>query len=57
MKNWLLRTFYVISNEKARELNLTHHENIYGDLINLINCRSIWKDSKGRRYRVRHLKY
>ena len=30
---------------------------IHGDEINYVNCRSLWKDSKGRIYRVEHLKY
>jgi hypothetical protein len=42
----------VISNEQAKEWDLTHLKNIYGDEVNYINCRSIWKDEKGRNYRV-----
>jgi len=56
MKNWFLRTFRIISEKKANELNLTHVENIHGDGINCLNCRSIWKDDKGRAYRVSTLK-
>ena len=52
---WWIRTFKVISNQKAKELGLKHWCNIYGDEINYINCRSIWIDDKNRQYRVRHL--
>ena len=52
---WYARLFKVISNEKAEEWELTHFENIYGDAINHLNCRSIWKDNKGRSYRVEQL--
>jgi len=52
---WYARLFKVISNEKAEEWGLTHFENIYGDAINHLNCRSIWKDNKGRSYRVEQL--
>ncbi len=50
-----MRTFKVITIEKAKELNLQHHENIYGDLINMLGCRSIWKDSGRNGYRVHEL--
>lgn len=52
---WYLRTFKVITIEKAKELKLEHKENIYGDEINMLGCRSIWKDSKRRTYRVHEL--
>lgn len=54
--NWFKRIFTVISAEEAKKLGLKHITNIYGDMINKINCRSIYKDSKGRQYRVRELK-
>ncbi len=49
---WYARWFKVITNEQAKELGLVHVRNIYGDEINKINCRSIWEDAKGRKYRV-----
>jgi hypothetical protein len=52
---WWLRTFKVISNQKAKELELTHRRNVYGDEILRLNCRSIWTDYKRRYYRVEHL--
>ena len=55
LKLWWLRTFKVITNERAEGLGLKHLENIYGDMINRINCRSIWEDEKGRTYRVSNL--
>lgn len=55
MKKWYMRNFCIISNIKAIEMDLTHIENIYGDEINKLNCRSIWLDSKQRKYRVKNL--
>lgn len=52
---WWVRTFQIISNEKAKELGLNHWRNIYGDEINKLNCRSLWLDNKHRVYRVSHL--
>jgi hypothetical protein len=55
MKKWFYRTFKVITTEQAVEWKLIHRYNIYGDLINQINCRSVWADSNGRLYRVKEL--
>jgi len=52
---WWIRTFKVISNQRAKELGLRHWRNVYGDEINHLNCRSIWFDDKSRQYRVSHL--
>ncbi len=55
-KMWHSRWFKVITNQQAIEWKLTHVRNVYGDEINRLNCRSIWKDAKGRMYRVALLK-
>ena len=55
IKLWWIRNFKIIEIERAKELGLTFAGNVYGDEINYLNCRSIWSDSKGRRYRVRQL--
>jgi hypothetical protein len=55
LNNLYLRTFCIISNDKAVELNLHHIENVHGDRINHLNCRSIWEDLNGGRYRVKSL--
>ena len=47
--------FKVISRLQALELGLAFSNNVHGDAINHLNCRSIWVDSKGRTYRVREL--
>ena len=47
--------FKVITRLQALEIGLDFRYNISGDLINCLNCRSIWADSKGRTYRVREL--
>ena len=52
---WWIRTFKVISNQRAKELGLRHWRNVYGDEINHLNCRSLWFDDKSRQYRVSHL--
>lgn len=57
MKNLITRLFKIITIEQALKLKLTHVTNIHGDPINWFNCRSLWKDSKGRLYRVKHLYY
>lgn len=54
-KKWWARNFKVISIKQAKEWNLIHVTDIFGDAINHLNCRSIWKDSKGKRYRVKQL--
>jgi hypothetical protein len=55
LKLWWFRCFSVIDITLARKLNLEFKENIYGDEINHLNCRSIWADKKGRTFRVRQL--
>lgn len=54
-KLWYFRNFKVIENHIAHDLNLKHVENIYGDMINYIGCRSIFTDKNGRYYRVKNL--
>ena len=55
LKLWYTRTFLVININYAKKLGLKHVRNVYGDEINHINCRSIWKDDKRRTYRVYEL--
>jgi hypothetical protein len=52
LKLFCYRTFKVLTKAQALELDLEFRYNLYGDAINLWNCRSIWKDHKGRIYRV-----
>jgi len=53
-KYWA-RTFKVITISQAIDFDLSFKENIFGDLINKLNCRSVWVDDKGREYRVREV--
>lgn len=53
---WRYRVFRVISQGEAEELGLEWYRNVFGDQINILNCRSLWVDKKGRRYRVSELK-
>lgn len=55
MKKFFIRIFTIISIEKAYEYNLTFVTNVYGDEINIINCRSLWIDGNGRYYRIKQL--
>lgn len=57
IKLWHERVFTIISNQRAKELGLTFIRNIHGDEINHINCRSIWEDKRGRKYRVKNLNH
>ncbi len=47
--------FKIISRLQALELGFVFSNNVYGDAINHLNCRSIWMDYKGRTYGVREL--
>lgn len=49
------RNFRVITTDKAIKYGLTFKENVYGDEINHLNCRSIWIDARDRAYRVKGL--
>jgi hypothetical protein len=42
--------------EEAEKMNLTHFLNVYGDQINLFNCRSLWYCEYGFRYRCDEIK-
>ena len=57
LKLWYYRNFCIISNDKAKELGLCHVANVYGDWINILNCRSIWVDSDYKTYKVKGLNY
>lgn len=46
---------FVISTEKAKKLGLKPYMNVYGDGINRLNCRSLWRDERDNRYRVHEL--
>lgn len=48
-------THYRLDLHQAQYFKLTHVRNIYGDEINHLNCRSLWKDEKGRLYKVKQL--
>lgn len=54
-KRWIARNFRVITIAEAQELGLGFHHNVHGDMINLIGCRSLWIDEKGRPYRIGEL--
>lgn len=47
--------FIIISSDKARLMNLEFYKNVYGDGINMHNCRSFWSDEYGFLYRCKDL--
>jgi hypothetical protein len=48
---WFKRVFRILTIEECKELGLEFSHNVHGDNINNLNCRSIWKDEKGRTYK------
>ena len=44
-----------ITNKEAISLGLTWYSNLHGDVINSLNCRSIWMDQDGRTYTGKQL--
>jgi len=55
LKLLYIRLFKIISIEQAKNLGLTHYANLYGDNINIYNCRSIWFDKNDKVYRISEL--
>lgn len=47
--------FVKIDIEEAKERGFSFVGNVWGDGINKLNCRSIWRDSKNRLWRVKQL--
>lgn len=54
MKQLIKSIFYIIDIEEAKNKNMQFLYNIYGDTINKLNCRSMWK-LNNLEYRVRQL--
>lgn len=55
MREWYIRKFKVISVKEAEDRELIFRGNVYGDDINILNCRSIWVNKRGQAYRVSEL--
>ncbi len=55
IKRWWVSNYQVITLEKAKELELEFVTNIYGDRINVLNCRSLWVDRYNNPYRCNEL--
>ena len=55
VKLWFKKEFGILTIEECKNLNLSFCHNIYGDEINYINCRSIWRDEKDKSYRCNSL--
>lgn len=47
-----LRYFFtnIPTTDQALKMGLTHYENLYGEHINMLNCRSIWVDDYDKGY-------
>ena len=56
MINKYRQLFVVIDITEAKERGFKFIENVWGDKIIKLNCRSIWKDKKNRNWRVKELK-
>lgn len=54
-KRYWISNYQIISKDQAERLDLEFVTNVYGDRINELNCRSIWKDKKGNPYRCKEL--
>ena len=52
---WYKRTFCLLKEKEAIALKLRFYRNVFGDEINKLDCRSIWTDTNGNRYRVEEL--
>lgn len=55
LKLLYIRWFKILSIEEAITLGLTHYGNVYGDNINICNCRSFWIDKRNKIYRISEL--
>ena len=55
IKKWYKRNFCTLNLKECELFNLTFYFNVYGDHINVLDCRSIWKDSKGKIYKCEEL--
>lgn len=51
IKFWFKKEFGILTIDECEKLGLIHCHNVYGDFINRMNCRSIWRDKKGKSYR------
>lgn len=49
---WWARWFTVITVQTAARWELKHWRSLFGDEINARGCRAIYRDKKGRYYRV-----
>lgn len=47
--------FVKIDIEEAKERGFSFVRNVWGDEINILDCRSIWQDSKNRTWCVNQL--
>ena len=55
IKLWFKKEFGRLSLDECISLDLEFCHNIFGDRINHLNCRSIWRDKTGKSYRCRNL--
>lgn len=57
IKYWFKKELGVLSIEECKRLNLDFYCNVYGDPINMFNCRSFWRDKNFKNYSCRELYY
>lgn len=52
---WYRKEFGVLTLDECRDLGLEFSYNVYGDNINQMNCRSVWRNAKGKSYKCHSL--
>jgi hypothetical protein len=55
IKIWCKRNFGRFTVNECELLGLRWFKNVYGDNINIFNCRSIWLDEQSRIYKCDEL--
>ena len=55
IKFWFRSFKHIKTIKNAQEIGLEWQFNVYGDNINLWNCRSVWCDEFGFLYRCQEL--
>jgi hypothetical protein len=51
LKMWFKKEFGVLTLDECLKSGLVFCHNIYGDNINHLGCRIIWRDDKSKSYR------
>ena len=55
IKYWFRSLKRIKTVKNAQDMNLEWQFNVYGDVVNMWNCRSIWCDEFGFLYKCKEL--